>query len=190
MLKVPKSRYVLFLALAGIGALVDLWTKAWAFGWLPPPTPTNLVDNTYWIWQDFVAIQTTVNQGALFGMGQGQSFWFAILSLVAAVGILCWLFIAGAAEDLLLTISLGSVMGGIIGNLYDRLGWWHGADVFSGHQYGVRDWILLTYQNHYHWPNFNIADSLLMLGAGLLLWHAYTQPEQSKQLESPESNTK
>ncbi|MDE0735431.1 MAG: signal peptidase II [Pirellulaceae bacterium] len=113
-----------------------------------------------------------------------------MLSLVAAIGILGWLFIAGAAEDLLLTISLGSVMGGIIGNLYDRLGWWHAADVFAGHQYGVRDWILLTYQNRYHWPNFNIADSLLMLGAGLLMWHAYTQTEPSGQPESSESTTK
>jgi len=35
-------------------------------------------------------------------------------------------------------------MGGIIGNLYDRLGLWHAADVFVGHQNGVRDWILFN----------------------------------------------
>jgi len=175
---VPKSRYLLFIALTGIGAALDLWTKSWAFAWLPPPTPANATNHTHWVWQDFFAIQTTVNQGALFGVGQGYSLAFALLSVVAAIGILWWLFIAGAAKDLLLTISLGSVMGGIIGNLYDRLGLWHAADVFAGHKNGVRDWILFTYQDRYHWPNFNIADSLLMCGAGLLIWHAFTQPPE------------
>jgi len=176
---VPKSRYLIFIALGGIGAALDLWTKSWAFAWLPPYSPANPANNnTYWVWQDFFAIQTTVNQGALFGVGQGYSLAFALLSVVAAIGILWWLFISRAAKDLLLTVSLGLVMGGIIGNLYDRLGLWHAADVFADHKNGVRDWILFTYQDRYHWPNFNIADSLLMCGAGLLIWHAFTQPPE------------
>ena len=54
----------------------------------------------------------------------GQGFWllFAALSIAAAVGILVWLFAAGAARDWLLTVALAIVTIGILGNLYDRLG--------------------------------------------------------------------
>jgi len=38
--------------------------------------------------------------------------------------------------------------------------------------HAVRDWILVMIGN-WPWPNFNIADSLLVCGAGLLLWHAF-----------------
>jgi signal peptidase II len=71
---------------------------------------------------------------------------------------------------LLLTIALGCVMGGIGGNLYDRLGFWQEPGVAGAFRNEVRDWILFRYQN-YTWPNFNIADSLLVCGACLLLWH-------------------
>jgi signal peptidase II len=41
----------------------------------------------------------------------------------------------------------------------------------------VRDWILLRY-GAFTWPNFNIADSLLVCGAGLLLWHSFWHDTQ------------
>ena len=70
-----------------------------------------------------------------------------------------------------LTVALGGIMGGVLGNLYDRLGWWHDANISEQFQYGVRDWILFRFRS-YTWPNFNIADSLLVVGAIMLLWHA------------------
>ena len=45
-----------------------------------------------------------------------------MLSVAAAVGILWWLFWAGAARQWLLTVALGGVTAGMLGNLYDRLG--------------------------------------------------------------------
>ena len=76
----------------------------------------------WWLWKDVVGLQTSLNEGALFGWGQG--FWqlFAALSVAAALAILYWLFVAGAAADLLLTLALSCVSAGIFGNLYDRLG--------------------------------------------------------------------
>lgn len=169
---VPANRYVTFFSIAVVGCAVDLLTKDWIFKFLGPPGGA-----THWIWKPFFGLQTSLNQGALFGMGQGKVWLFAMLSMAAAVGILYWLFVARAAFDWLLTIALGAVMGGILGNLYDRLGFW----TMPGHPgqrvYAVRDWILFKYQN-WTWPNFNLADSLLVCGAALLMWHAFrSQPK-------------
>ena len=121
---------------------------------------------------------TSLNEGALFGIGQGQGLLFSLLSLVAAVGILYWLFVAGAAGDRLLTIALACVTGGIFGNLYDRLGlpglaWGPDAGAVAGERvYAVRDWLHFKIDPFINWPIFNIADSLLVCGAALLILHA------------------
>ena len=176
---------MLFGLIAVIGGATDLYTKQRVFDWRGPPQAH--VDNTWWVpgLEGYVGIQTSVNQGALFGMGQGHSTLFAILSVLAGAGIIFWLFLRGGARDRLLTIALGSICGGIIGNLYDRLGLWHGSDPEAHFQNGVRDWILLRYKDH-TWPNFNIADSLLVCGAALLFVHAfcYREPQKPENVET------
>lgn len=177
-LAIPRNRYVVFFSIAIIGCAADLLTKHWVFQWLGYPPPSN----PWWLWEGYIGIETTYNRGALFGAWQGYSSVFAALSIVAAVGILVWLFRYRAAHDLLLTIALACVMGGIGGNLYDRLGlWYDGSAVEMQHVDGiyrdaVRDWILFRYEQ-YTWPNFNIADSLLVCGAALLVWHGFFQKD-------------
>ena len=132
-----------------------------------------------WLVEGYVGIETSLNRGALFGMGEGGSRYFAFLSIGAALGVVTWLFGLRAARDRLLTVALGSVAGGILGNLYDRLGLWctqplPAAMQNQGFEHAVRDWILFCWNfKQLTWPNFNIADSLLVCGAGLLLWHAF-----------------
>ena len=85
-------------------------------------------------------------------------------------------------------------MAGILGNLYDRVGLpglkWNVANdlhKIGDPVFAVRDWILVKFGN-WPWPNFNIADSLLVCGALLLAWHAFFQKElegqQARQHES------
>ena len=187
MKAVPISRYLVFLLIAAGGCLVDLATKSWAFDRLGMPTGRK-----EWIWEGVVGLETSLNRGALFGLGQGWVTTLAILSVVAAAAVCCWLFLAGAARQWLLTLSLSCVTAGILGNLYDRLGLpgltWHGTEpgVFVKGEpvHAVRDWILVMIGS-YHWPNFNIADSLLVCGAATLLWHAYrTGPEERESEEA------
>jgi signal peptidase II len=173
---VPLSRYLVFFALALGVCAADLASKQWMFQWLGMP---GLLREPHWVWQDVFGFQTSLNEGALFGMGQG--FWplFAALSIAAAVGVFLWLFLAGAARDWLLTVALALVTAGILGNLFDRLGlhrltWPQG---FPGRQPGapvhaVRDFIVMFQVGQWHWPNYNLADSSLVCGAALLLWHA------------------
>ncbi len=174
MTPVPKSRYVLFLAIVTVGVAVDLGTKHWAFSRLGAPGPDARAMR---VLDDVLRLETSLNEGALFGMGQGGSFWFAGLSCVAAVGICYWLFVGGAARDLWLTVALASVMAGIGGNLYDRLGlpgltWNYPVDRIGEPVYAVRDWIHFQIEGLIDWPIFNVADMLLVCGATLLAVHA------------------
>lgn len=172
---VPWTRYLVFGTIAIVGCAVDLLSKYWVFQWRGLPRRNN----EWWIWEPYFGIETALNTGALFGLGAGYAQWFAILSVLAFFGIVIWLFYFHAARDLVLTIALGSVTGGIFGNLYDRLGLWSNEAVPAEAQNAVRDWILFRY-GEYTWPNFNIADTLLVVGAGLLVLHAFLHREPTK----------
>jgi len=183
---IAAGRYLLFFAIVVVGCVVDLATKQWVFSELGLPGPDA---PKIWIWQDCFALETSLNRGALFGFGGGMVILFSIVSLCAVLGILYWLFLAGAAVDRFLTIALGMITAGILGNLYDRLGlhhltwptWheWAGQPV-----YAVRDWILWQINDDWRWPNFNIADSLLVCGAALLLWHAFGMPRRQEEVRA------
>jgi signal peptidase II len=176
------NRYLLFFSIASVGCAVDLATKHSIFARLGMPSP----DNIRWIIPDVFGFQTSLNEGALFGMGQGWVVLFALLSVAAAIAIFLWLFWAGAARDRLLTVALACVTAGIFGNLYDRLGLhglrWDG--LHPGHAigepvYAVRDWILVMIGSR-PWPTFNVADSLLVCGAAMLVWHAFYSGKQGQ----------
>ena len=117
-----------------------------------------------------------VNQGALFGLGRQHTtlanLLFAGISLVAAIGILIWAFAAGGSRDRWLAAALGLILGGCLGNLYDRL-------VFNG----VRDFLHWNYL--FDWPVFNLADCCLVVGASMLLLQAFFTPQSSKQNHEP-----
>jgi signal peptidase II len=171
---VPLSRYFVYFSVVGGGCAVDLATKRWMFDKLGP----DMSGEVWWIWPNHFGFQIACNEGALFGMGQG--FWavFAALSVAAALGIFLWLFVAGAAKEWWLAIALSIVTAGILGNLYDRLGLpGLPGDSLRGHHAGetvhaVRDFILMA-AGDWKWPNYNVADSLLVCGAIILVLHAF-----------------
>ena len=178
MRAVPLNRYLVFFLIAGGGFATDLATKRWIFDWLNMPG-----GGTYWIWAKVFGFQTSLNEGALFGVGQGMVSLFALLSVAAATGICWYLFVAGAARQWVLTVALSGIMAGVLGNLYDRVGLpglqWrdtNGLHKIGDHVFAVRDWILVKFGN-WPWPNFNVADSLLVCGALLLVWHAFFQKD-------------
>jgi signal peptidase II len=180
MERLPPNRYLLFLLPAILGCAADLVTKAWVFA-----TPSLRAGEVYWLWTGHVGIELSRNLGALFGIGQGKVWLFATLSVAAAIAIPVWLFRFGAARDRWVAFALGCVMAGVLGNLYDRLGLsgedWFGPDHRSAHAvYAVRDWILWQASDRWRWPNFNIADSLLVCGAAVLFFRAVREPSLSK----------
>jgi len=186
--RLPISRFALFFAILAVGLASDLLTKSIALGNFPP----SGMEPEWWIDQ-VLGVQTSLNGGALFGLGQGGSFWFAILSIIAFGAILFWLFARKLARSLWLTITLAMVSAGILGNFYDRIGLgydqtWNNTEL-KGH---VRDWIHFRWEGISFmdpWPNFNIADSLLVSGAIMLFVFALFGAEKpSSHTETSEIN--
>lgn len=175
------NRYLIFFGLGVIGCAADLASKSWIFARLGNRfTEGRVPQPPIWLIDEVFGFETSLNEGALFGVGQGMGSLFITLSIVAFLGVLVWLFYFRAAHDRLLNFALGLVSGGIFGNLYDRLGlpglkWSEYAPHHSPGSpvYAVRDWLHFKLDAwNFDWPIFNIADCLLVCGAALLIVHA------------------
>ena len=167
------KRFVLFFCVSILAVLADLVSKSLVFTSFFDPTHPYQMPH-YWV-DGIFGIQTSTNPGALFGMGSGYSWLFAIVSVIAIGGIMLWLFVFRAAYDLFLTFTLGLICGGIMGNLYDRLGWGALETYPDSIRTNVRDFILFRLEGvpfFDPWPNFNLADCWLVCGAALLFFHA------------------
>ena len=200
MRAVPFSRYWCFGILALGGVASDLISKAWVFAELGAPfRSSDWYCRTNFLWGRFEFRLTTIfNEGALFGIGQGYSWLFAGLSIVAATGIVYWLFVRGEARSWWLTVTLGLILAGALGNLYDRLhlhGW---TKPDASPQPGVRDFLDCTIPGiefagslrprlvrEYHWPIFNFADIYLVTGAIMLTLYSFVTPP--RKVPSPDS---
>lgn len=159
-----------FIVLAAAAAGADLVTKSIAFARLGMPGMGVRHD----LIAGVLMLETNLNEGALFGMGQGLGLAFAGVSMLAIVGILAMMARQTTRDDVLLVAALGLVVGGILGNLYDRLGLpgltWHAPAERVGEPVrAVRDWIHVVLPGVIDWPIFNLADTWLVIGAGLIL---------------------
>ncbi|AKS42679.1 signal peptidase II [Wenzhouxiangella marina] len=146
------GKYGLWLALAALVALLDLWTKHLATEQLVLYRPVPITD-----WLNFTLAH---NEGAAFsflaGAGGWQRWFFSSVAVLISIILLIWLWRL-PNRSRLLPVAIVLVLGGAIGNLVDRI------------RYGyVVDFIDVHYQG-WHWPAFNLADSAIVLGVILLL---------------------
>ncbi len=98
--------------LAAVGLAIDLWSKNWAFKHLHPEEPTTIIPH-------LLSLRRSVNPGALFGMGQGLAPVFIGASVLALLFVL-YLFAHSTRDRRILHMSLGLILAGALGNLYDR----------------------------------------------------------------------
>lgn len=173
---VPVNRYVVFGLLATLGTAWDLASKEYVFRTL------GLPGRSEWEWEFgslvWFVLQTNLNYGALWGIGQGWAFVFAGLSVLAVLGIVYFLFWMQHARSWWLTVSLGFVVAGALGNLYDRLGLHGLVDPRSGEKaYAVRDFLYFRLFDTFDWAIFNFADTFLVTGAIMLVVHSFRAEE-------------
>jgi signal peptidase II len=166
----PRGGWILFGCIATAAAVADLASKSWAFAALGMPGDGRSIT----LVPGWLVLETNLNEGALFGMGQGLGLGFAAVSVAAIAGIVSMLARASVREDGWLVASLGLIVGGILGNLYDRLGlpglrWKVPLERLDQPVRAVRDWIHFTVPGVLDWPIFNLADSWLVIGAALLI---------------------
>jgi signal peptidase II len=144
---------MIFWGIGILGMAADLWSKAAVFKWL-----TSRDHWYYTVIDGFFYLVIAENQGAAFGIAQGQRTFLVSVSILALVAVVL-LFYFGKIKHTIMHVALGMFFAGICGNLYDRL--------FNDGS--VRDFIDIVYWPGKHWPAFNVADSLLCVGVGIML---------------------
>jgi signal peptidase II len=109
----------------------------------------------------FFDIVFVLNPGAAFGflatLSEDLRNPFFILISVAAIVLIVLYHTRYLRSHRLVSVALGLILGGAVGNLIDRL------------RYGMVVDFLDVYVGRYHWPAFNVADSAISIGVGLML---------------------
>lgn len=147
----------LFASITLLGAALDVGSKYAVFGWLrnKPVPEVSIIDG-------FLRFILVENVGAAFSLFAGLTWIFIAISIVALI-VINTLFLLGKLTPRLTLAALACMHAGILGNLYDRL--------FNDGR--VRDFIDV-YVGSYHWPTFNVADSLLCIGVAILFYVSVT----------------
>ena len=156
----PQAHCRLWL-IAGFGLLADLLTKSWALRVIGNPAEMNYSElKPIEIIDGYVRLITVLNPGASWGIASGRTSLLLIGSAIAMV-FMFWLFVSLHPKQWVAQMALGMLLGGALGNTYDR--------VFNDGK--VVDFIdiNLSFWPANPWPAFNVADSLLCVGVGILL---------------------
>jgi len=152
----------LLLALSTLMIWTDRLTKHWVEKHVPLDGGITIIPHTF-------RISHVYNSGAAFSLFNDTSSpqrvrWFLIgFSLIAAV--LVFVFLMRLGRRLTATsVALALILGGAIGNSFDRIHYGYVTD-FLYVQLHWGTW-------HYHWPDFNVADSSIVVGGVLLMLDA------------------
>lgn len=143
----PPS-WPVFLGLAALVLTLDQLTKAWLVSYLAPGQSVNVLG-------DYVRLVHSQNNGGLFGLLSGQATVFGLISIVV-IGLIV-VYHARAGGGRYLSITLGLLLGGALGNLVDRLRLGYVVDFVDA---GLGD---------LRWYTFNVADAGISFSLLLLL---------------------
>ncbi|MBY0158230.1 signal peptidase II [Cytobacillus firmus] len=117
---------------------------------------------------DFFLITSSRNRGAAFGILQDQLWFFIIVTIIVVGGIVWYLRKVSKEGRKLLPTALALVLGGALGNFIDRL--------IMGE---VVDFLQFNFGN-YTFPIFNIADSCIVIGVGLIILDTLLEGRREK----------
>jgi signal peptidase II len=156
----PTRVWAAFFGLAALVIVVDQLTKAWVdanFGLAWTSTPSAGLDAPTPILDGFVRIAKSYNNGGIFGLFGASAPILAVASLAVIGLIVVYAYRSIRTGPVLLTLTLGLLLGGAVGNLVDRLRFGHVIDFVDT---GVGTTRFYT---------FNVADSAISVSIVLLL---------------------
>ena len=148
-----EPRALRWLWITALVIVLDQLSKAWVLSAIRPGEQIPVISG-FWYWT------LAFNRGAAFSLladGSGWQRWFFIVLAVVMTALLS-MWILRRTQQGLHGGALGLVLGGALGNGIDR--------IVRGHVVDFIDF----YVGNWHWPAFNIADSAIVVGVGLLLW--------------------
>ena len=142
------------LIIATVVVALDQLSKYWVLNYVLATYPYVKITSFF----DFV---NAWNTGVSFSMFSSNGSWgtvvLCVMALVIVAMLLWWL---RKEKVLLMQVALGMVIGGAVGNVVDRIRLGAVFDFLDFHVSG------------YHWPAFNLADSVICVGAALILIHS------------------
>ncbi|MGL5096663.1 MAG: signal peptidase II, partial [Planctomycetia bacterium] len=134
-----SAPFSLFFTVAAVGFLADVGSKYAVSQWVEASGGEVVLI------PDWLSFIDRLNQGAMWSLGHqwegGANFLLATFSSVVALGISVYACFVLEPGRRWLAVALGCILGGALGNLYDRI-------MFQG----VRDFIDVHYKNVYHYP--------------------------------------
>jgi signal peptidase II len=143
---------MVFATVALTAYAADLGSKEWAL--------RALADGDVPVLGDWFVLHLTHNPGAAFSTGTEFTIVFTCLAIVA-VSVVLWL--SRRLGSALWAVALGVLLGGVSGNLTDRL--FRDPEPLRGH---VVDFLMVP-----NWPVFNIADICINVAAGLIILQTF-----------------
>lgn len=168
-----RAAWLRFALTAAIALSLDLWTKYHAFRVLPQPADVHDVDRSperHFI-PHLLHFTLMKNEGAVFGIGQGQRLLFLAVS-VAATALLVGLFLRSGRRRFY-QFLLGLLLAGVLGNMYDRAVYGYVRDMiylFPGVPNPLSG-VFPRWSTLFPWI-FNLADTYLCTGVFLVILHS------------------
>lgn len=144
-----------------VGFVLDRLSKLWVLD--------SLVGTPITVIKDFFYLRHLENEGAAFSMLQGKTLLLSILSSVVALVLL---YVLIKNKNKFLRATLAVILGGALGNLYDRITRGSVVDFLEFH-FGS-----------YVFPTFNVADSLVVVGTILLAIYILFIYKEDKPVDS------
>lgn len=168
------AAWMLFALTAAIGLTLDLWTKDYAFRVLSMPIDVHDVDQSpeRHFLPHLLHFTLMKNEGAVFGIGQGQRSLFIAVA-VAATALLVGLFLRSGRRRFY-QFLLGMLLAGVLGNLYDRVVFGYVRDMiylFPGVPNPLSGWFP-QWGTLFPWI-FNLADVFLCTGVFLVILYSF-----------------
>jgi signal peptidase II len=165
-----KPKYWVLLGVCFGVLLLDQWTKHVVQGRLLLHQAVEVIPGFF----NLVHVRNTGGAFGIFGGERGGlgSLLFVVISLIA-IGSILFFFVKAREDEKTLSLSLSLVLSGAIGNLIDRLGYGEVVDFLDFHLFS------------YHWPAFNIADSAICIGIGLIVLELLIRDKRKPKLQNP-----
>ena len=168
MRRAPSTANWRWLGLSALVIALDQVSKHWVLATFRPGEDLPLAP--------FASLVLAFNRGAAFSFLAGEGGWqrwlFALVAVVACA-VMLWLMRRGGRA--LFCAGLALIIGGALGNLYDRLTLGHVVDFF-----------LLHYRGWYY-PAFNVADSAITVGAVALIVDSFRERRAPEAARRPDA---